>query len=129
MLARRLLGPSLGLSLAATSTLVRGAASLSLRGGAATDRLLLLSSGLTTSEEEGRFRRMLRDAAAGTEPCITMVVTGQMAPSNESPEGAPKKSPGEARRKRWADARKKNSALILTMPILMATASTMVKKC
>ena len=77
-------------------------------------RLLLLSSGLTTPELESTFRGMLSDAAAGEEPSITMVVTGQMAPSNETPEGGEsqsKKSPGERRRRRWADATKKGKVL------------------
>lgn len=80
-----------------------------------TPRLLLLSSGLTTPELESTFRGMLSDVvSAGEQPSITMVVTGQMAPSNESPESGgsqSKKSPGERRRRRWADATKKGRVL------------------
>ena len=48
-------------------------------------RLMLLSSGLTTPDLEATFRGMLHEAAAGAaEPRITMVVTGQMTPSNEA---------------------------------------------
>ena len=74
-------------------------------------RLLLLSSGLATPELESTFRSMLNEAAAGAQPSITMVVTGQMAPSNETPEGERKKSPGERRQRRWADATKKGRVL------------------
>ena len=55
---------------------------------------------------------MLGDAAAGAPPSVTMVVTGQMAPSNETPEpGRKPRSAGELRRRRWADARKKGRLL------------------
>ena len=47
-------------------------------------RLMLLSSGLTTPHLEATFRGLLHEAAAGSKPCITMVVTGQMTPSNEA---------------------------------------------
>ena len=79
-------------------------------------RLMLLSSGLTTPELEATFRGMLCEAAAGAEPCITMVVTGQMTPSNEadlSDEASERKpkSAGEKRRRRWYEARKKGRLL------------------
>ena len=77
---------------------------------------MLLSSGLTTPELEATFRGMLCEAAAGAEPCITMVVTGQMTPSNEadlSDEASERKpkSAGEKRRRRWYEARKKGRLL------------------
>lgn len=74
---------------------------------------MLLSSGLTTPELEANFRGMLRESAAGAEPCITMVVTAQMAPSNEAdpPSECKPKSAGEKRRRRWYEARKKGRLL------------------
>lgn len=76
-------------------------------------RLMLLSSGLTTPELEANFRGMLRESAAGAEPCITMVVTAQMAPSNEAdpPSECKPTSAGEKRRRRWYEARKKGRLL------------------
>ena len=69
-------------------------------------RLLLVSSGLTTPSLEASFHRMIRcvspDAA---EPKIAMLVTASMCGS--SSDGSSKRSPGELRRRRWADARKK----------------------
>jgi len=74
---------------------------------------MLLSSGLTTPELEANFRGMLRESAAGAEPCITMVVTAQMAPSNEAdpPSECKPTSAGEKRRRRWYEARKKGRLL------------------
>ena len=68
-------------------------------------RLLLTSSGLTTPQLETSFQSMLREATiADRPPRIAMLVTAQMAPSMDSTS---KRSPGELRRRRWADARKK----------------------
>jgi len=84
-------------------------------------RLLLTSAGLTTPCLESTFRRMLQhatDDGAGS-PNIAMLVTAQLAPSSTrtSPDRdqdgnlirkeVSKRSPGELRRRRWADARKK----------------------
>ena len=122
-----------GLSLPLLTALVRGAilrpafapacrAGL-LRGGHSDGssveppRLMLLSSGLTTPELEATFRGMLHEAAAGADPCVTMVVTGQMTPSNEAavlPDEASERKPksaGEKRRRRWYEARKKGRLL------------------
>jgi len=73
-------------------------------------RLMLTSSGLTTSELEKSFGSLFREASKATgeaKPWIAMVVTAQMAPSNSGS----KRSPGELRRRRWADARKKGRQL------------------
>lgn len=80
----------------------RGLASLSI--GARSPRLLLTSGGLTTLELQDSFRRMLQSSSGGEAARITMIVTAQMAPSSDS---SSKRSPGELRRRRWADARKK----------------------
>ena len=108
-----------GLSISLCSSFARGARALSVPPAAAlkelsadsakpssTTRLMLLSSGLTTPKHERAFKDLLSQAAAGSKPRIHMVVTGQLASSNETPEGS-SRSPGELRRRRWADARKK----------------------
>ena len=66
-------------------------------------RLLLTSAGLTTPKLEASFHRMLHASSMAQPPRIAMLVTAQMAPS-----GLPsKRSSGELRRRRWADACKK----------------------
>mmetsp|Transcript_28919 Transcript_28919/g.58201 ORF Transcript_28919/g.58201 Transcript_28919/m.58201 type:complete len:128 (+) Transcript_28919:24-407(+) len=75
-------------------------------------RVLLTSAGLSTPALEGSFRRMmLRTSADGMTPKIAMLVTAQMAPGLSGQKEAvregegKKRSPGELRRRRWADAR------------------------
>eukprot|EP00966_Prymnesium_polylepis_P087939 2034491-Prymnesium_polylepis.1 len=86
---------------------------------AAQPRLLLTSTGLSTPQLEQAFVRML-DASCppAAPPKIAMLVTAQLAPSvRESAEpadddaAASKRSPGELRRRRWADAKKKGRVL------------------
>lgn len=69
-------------------------------------RLLLTSSGLTTPQIERTFASMLADAARDTDaaPSVAYVATAAMAPNLSSES---KRSPGELRRRRWADARRK----------------------
>jgi hypothetical protein len=77
-----------------------------LSAAAAAPRLLLTSSGLVTPALESSFHRMLLGAAdGGTPPKIAMIITAQM--SGGRSDGASKRSPGDLRRRRWADARKK----------------------
>lgn len=69
-------------------------------------RLLLVSSGLTTDDLRQSFRRMLRSATADeAEPSIAMLVTASMCGSGA--DTSSKRSPGELRRRRWADAKRK----------------------
>ena len=72
-------------------------------------RLLLTSSGLSTSDLERSFHRMLDKACAqgNEERSIALLVTAAMAPSSDNS----RRSPGELRRRRWADARKKGREL------------------
>lgn len=98
----------------ASSRLRAAAAMASLGNGGGEPRLLLTSSGLTTPALESSFRRMLsRVTAEGTRPKIAMLVTAQMCGSGEkSTSTNPKRrSPGELRRRRWADARKKGKEI------------------
>ena len=76
-------------------------------------RLLLTSSGLTTPKLESAFRRMLLRAAPEGPPKIALLVTAQMCGSDSEPTSTSSKrrSPGELRRRRWADARKKGKEL------------------
>lgn len=76
----------------------RACATASISGG---PRLLLTSGGLTTPELEATFQRMLPERVA--EPRIAMLVTAQMAPSG----AISARSPGDLRRRRWADAKKR----------------------
>ncbi|KAL1527032.1 hypothetical protein AB1Y20_015719 [Prymnesium parvum] len=90
---------------------------LSMRGGASVDspvrRLMLTSSGLTTPQLEQKFRQLMEASTPPSAPSrIAMIVTAQLAPSVQetaSPDAAltSKRSPGELRRRRLADARKK----------------------
>lgn len=90
---------------------------LLLRSGASlasspTSRLFLTSSGLTTPLLRAKFGSMLRTAAdssaSGETLRIAMLVTAQMASSAPATAAtaASKRSPGELRRRRWANARK-----------------------
>ena len=90
---------------------------LLLRSGASlasspTSRLFLTSSGLTTPLLQAKFGSMLRTAAdssaSGETLRIAMLVTAQMASSAPATAAtaASKRSPGELRRRRWANARK-----------------------
>ena len=80
--------------------------------GVVRPRLLLTSGGLETVQLREQFQRMLaaaraeRPQAAGP-PRVCCVVTAQMAPSG----GVSTRSPGELRRRRWADAKKKSKLL------------------
>lgn len=72
----------------------------------AAPQLLLVSSGLMTDSLRQSFRRMLRVATADdAEPSIAMLVTASMCGSGS--DASSKRSPGELRRRRWADAKKK----------------------
>ena len=76
--------------------------------GVVRPRLLLTSGGLETVQLREQFQRLLAAARAERPqatgpPRVCCVVTAQMAPSG----GASTRSPGELRRRRWADAKKK----------------------
>lgn len=66
-------------------------------------RLILTSSGLATPALTASFHRMLAAACADADvpPRVALLATAQMAPS-----GSSSRSAGEARRRRWASARK-----------------------
>lgn len=89
---------------------VLGRRSLATLSGANTSpRLLLTSDGLTTARLQQSFHRMLDKACDGasSDRSIAMLVTAAMVSSNEDS----KRSPGDRRRRRWADARKKGREL------------------
>ena len=80
--------------------------------GVVRPRLLLTSGGLETVHLREQFQRMLAAARAERPqatgpPRVCCVVTAQMAPSG----GVSTRSPGELRRRRWADAKKKSRLL------------------
>ena len=80
--------------------------------GVVRPRLLLTSGGLETVQLREQFQRLLAAARAERPqatgpPRVCCVVTAQMAPSG----GASTRSPGELRRRRWADAKKKSKLL------------------
>ena len=72
-------------------------------------RLLLVSSGLTTPTLKESFHRMLSQSSPGNSPKVAMLVTASMCGSGEQSTG--KRSPGQLRQRRWADARKKGKEL------------------
>ena len=93
----------------ATSTLLGGKAGVQ-------PKLILTSSGLVTPKLEASFRRMLlRVPSSGNQaaPKIAMLVTAQMCGSGQesSSISGKRRSSGELRRRRWADARKKGKEL------------------
>ena len=106
-------------------TYLRRSASSAASGAPTPRRLLLTSSGLTTPQLEASFQRMLKRAADGGagSASIAMLVTAQLAPSTsrvtqrDDDGGAlvvqpsSKRSPGELRQRRWADACKKGREL------------------
>ncbi len=78
-------------------------------GAASAPRLILTSSGLTSASLESSFHSILARCTyeASVEPKVAMLVTAQMAPSGKPST----RSPGDLRRRRWADARKKGREL------------------
>lgn len=79
-------------------------------------RVLLTSSGLTSPSITQSFHRLLEDSRhPDVSPRIVMVVTAQLAPSvresSVDSSTGPRRSPGELRRRRWADARKKGRVI------------------
>ena len=85
-------------------------------------RLLLVSSGLTTPTLKESFHRMLSQSSPGNSPKVAMLVTASMCGSGEQSTG--KRSPGQLRQRRWADARKKGKELeqVLGVEVGAATA-------
>lgn len=90
-------------------------------------RLLLTSTGLTTASMRESFSRMLDAANAPNAgpPRVAMVVTAQLAPSvresssNDEEDKMPRRSPGELRRRRWADARKKSKVISSELGVIV----------
>ena len=87
--------------------------------GLLSPRLLLTSSGLVTPSLRGSFHSMLEGACGhgSDNRTIAMIVTASMASSNE--DASSKRSPGELRRRRMADARKKGREIeaLLGVPV------------
>ena len=72
-------------------------------------RLLLTSAGISTQNHKEAFCDLFKLAKdAAQQPRVTVLATAMMAPSNSKNTN---RSPGELRRRRWADARKKVNVL------------------